>query len=170
MAISSTYYINAPSLSSATSVFSNATLTTLAADGFYSDGLVSRQQLSGVLLPEQNCASTPTATLSWTFAETNASVGSMKIYVNGSIIENRIADSSGTWDVSLGDVIYVEVTSSGCSGGNGKANAYCTGIIDDAACANGSTSLTSTTYTVLSSDLGTTLTLDVISRCDTGCV
>jgi len=170
MAISSTYYINAPSLGSATAIFTNAALTTLAPNGFYSDGVISRQQVSGVLLPQQDCTALPTATLSWTFAETNASVGSMKIYVNGIVIENRVADSSGTWDVSLGDIIYIEVTSSGCSGGNGKANAYCTGIIDDAACANGSTSLTSTTYTVLSGDLGNTIHLDIISRCDTGCV
>lgn len=170
MAISSTYYLNAPSLGSATAVFTNASLTTFAANGFYSDGVISRQQVSGVLLPQQNCTSLPTATLSWTFTETNASVGSMKIYVNGIVIENRVADSSGTWDVSLGDTIYVEVTSSGCSGGNGKANAYCVGIIEDAACENGSASLVSTTYTVLSGDLGNTLDLDIISRCDTGCV
>ena len=55
MATSSTYYLNAPSLGSATAVFSNAALTTLAANGFYSDGVISREQVSGVLLPQQNC-------------------------------------------------------------------------------------------------------------------
>lgn len=55
MATSSTYYLNAPSLASATAVFSNAGLTTLAADGFYSDGVISREQVGGVLLPQQSC-------------------------------------------------------------------------------------------------------------------
>jgi hypothetical protein len=60
MAVSSTYYLNAPSLGSATAVFSNAALTTLAADGFYSDGVISREQVSGVLLPQQTCPSCAT--------------------------------------------------------------------------------------------------------------
>lgn len=49
------FYINGPSLSSATAVFDDAALTTPSADGFYSDGAVSREQVSGVLLPEQIC-------------------------------------------------------------------------------------------------------------------
>jgi hypothetical protein len=55
MATSSTYYLNAPTLASSTSVFTNAGLTTLAADGFYSDGVISREQVGGVLLPQQSC-------------------------------------------------------------------------------------------------------------------
>jgi len=55
MATSASYYLNAPSLGSATAVFSNDTLTTLAADGFYSNGVIVREQVSGVLLPQQNC-------------------------------------------------------------------------------------------------------------------
>lgn len=57
MATSSTYYLNAPSLGSATAVFDDAALTTFALDGFYSDGLISREQVSGVLLPQQTCPS-----------------------------------------------------------------------------------------------------------------
>lgn len=55
MATSSTYYLDAPSLSSATVVYSNAALTTVAANGFYSDGSIVREQVSGVLLPQQIC-------------------------------------------------------------------------------------------------------------------
>ena len=55
MATSASYYLNAPSLGSATAVFSNESLTTLAADGFYSNGVIVREQVSGVLLPQQNC-------------------------------------------------------------------------------------------------------------------
>lgn len=55
MATSATYYLNGPSLGSSTAVFSDAALTTLATDGFYSDGLIVREQVSGVLLPQQTC-------------------------------------------------------------------------------------------------------------------
>lgn len=55
MATSSTYYLDAPSLSSATVVYSNAALTTVAANGYYSDGAIMRQQLGGVLLPPVIC-------------------------------------------------------------------------------------------------------------------
>ena len=76
MAISSTYYLNAPSLGSATAVFSNAALTTLAADGFYSDGVISREQVSGVLLPQQTCPSCTTPC-----GETINASGSLGIYL-----------------------------------------------------------------------------------------
>lgn len=55
MATSSTYYLNGPSLGSATAVFTDADLTLCAADGYYSDGTIVRQQVSCVLLPQQNC-------------------------------------------------------------------------------------------------------------------
>lgn len=60
MATSSTYYLNGPSLGSSTAVFLDAALTTLAPDGFYSDGVNSREQVGGVLLPQQICQSCAT--------------------------------------------------------------------------------------------------------------
>jgi hypothetical protein len=65
MAISSSYYINAPSLGSATAVFTDSSLLTCAADGFYSDGVISREQVGCVLLPQQTCPScaTPCGTI-----------------------------------------------------------------------------------------------------------
>ena len=57
MATSGTFYLDAPSLSSASVVYSNATLTTVAADGYYSDGSIVRQQSSGLLLPQTTCPS-----------------------------------------------------------------------------------------------------------------
>lgn len=57
MATSSTYYINAPSLASATAVFTDAAMTTCAPDGFYSDGLIAREMVGCVLLPQQTCPS-----------------------------------------------------------------------------------------------------------------
>ena len=57
MATSSTYYLNAPSLASATAVFLDDALTTCAPDGFYSDGVIAREQVDCVLLPQQTCPS-----------------------------------------------------------------------------------------------------------------
>lgn len=55
MAINSTYYLDAADLSTATAVYLNSSLSLIAPDGFYSDGTISREQSSGVLLTEQNC-------------------------------------------------------------------------------------------------------------------
>lgn len=49
MSTSGTYYLNAPSLTSATSIYTDSALTTVAADGWYSDGTTIRELVSGVL-------------------------------------------------------------------------------------------------------------------------
>jgi len=48
MATFGTYYLNAPSLSSATAAYDDAALTIPAADGFYSDGVTVRELVSGL--------------------------------------------------------------------------------------------------------------------------
>jgi len=82
MATTGTYYLNGPSLGSATAVFSNSLLTIFAADGWYSDGEISRQQVSGVLLPQQNCAA-PQATIyiSDTSSDTDTGTTTYKLHV-----------------------------------------------------------------------------------------
>jgi hypothetical protein len=57
MATSGTYYLDAPSLGSATVIYSDINLTTIAPDGFYSDGVIVREQALGVLLPQVTCGS-----------------------------------------------------------------------------------------------------------------
>lgn len=52
---SGTYYIDGPTLATATAVYTDAELTTSAPDGFYSDGTISREQISGVLSYAQVC-------------------------------------------------------------------------------------------------------------------
>jgi|9_EtaG_2_1085328.scaffolds.fasta_scaffold00033_23 hypothetical protein len=52
-----TYFIDGNSLANATAVYTDANLTTKAADGFYSSGGNVRQQSSGLLLPQQSCPS-----------------------------------------------------------------------------------------------------------------
>lgn len=51
------YYFNGTSFATATSVFTDVALTTLAADGFYSNAGIIRQQLNGILLNAQDCDS-----------------------------------------------------------------------------------------------------------------
>ncbi len=60
MATSSSYYLNAPSLGSATAVFTDEALTTCAPDGFYSNGSIVREQVECTLLPQQTCPSCAT--------------------------------------------------------------------------------------------------------------
>jgi len=119
---------------------------------------------------ESSCSSVSSATLSWSFIEGVGAVGNMDIYVNGSIIESRSSSSSGTWTVYEGDTINVELSCSGCVGLDNKANVYTSGIISDASCGTGSTTLTTGIYTVVNADLGTTLILQSYSSCDGGCI
>ena len=55
MANSSTYYLDGIDLSDATSVYIDVQLTTLASDGWYSNGVIAREQVSGVLQAEEVC-------------------------------------------------------------------------------------------------------------------
>lgn len=57
MAILGNYFLNGPSLNSSTTIYSDANLTIIAPDGFYSDGVISREQVSGILLPAETCGS-----------------------------------------------------------------------------------------------------------------
>lgn len=50
-------YLDAPSLGSATKIFTDSNLTICASDGFYSDGVITRQLLGCILLPQQPCPS-----------------------------------------------------------------------------------------------------------------
>ena len=62
MAISSNYYIDTSTFATATSVFTDIGLTTLAPDGIYGADGISREQLAGILLTAETCAA-PTITL-----------------------------------------------------------------------------------------------------------
>jgi hypothetical protein len=50
MAVNSTFYLNAATLSLATSVYLDTSLLLIAPDGYYGDGTVIRQQSSGILI------------------------------------------------------------------------------------------------------------------------
>jgi hypothetical protein len=55
MATYNSYTLNGPDLLSATTIFGPSPATTVAPDGYYSDGTTVRQQVSGVLQPDEAC-------------------------------------------------------------------------------------------------------------------
>lgn len=59
MAINSTFYLNAADLISATAVYLDFQLLNIAPNGFYGDGTIVRQQVSGILLPYETCSGCP---------------------------------------------------------------------------------------------------------------
>lgn len=84
MATSSTYYLNAPSLASATGVFTDPDMTICAPNGFYSDGLVVRELVDCVLLPQQSCpfctSECPATGVTWsTFPSGNPGVFTLDV-------------------------------------------------------------------------------------------
>ena len=56
MAVSVNYYLNGPSLSTATAIFTDVDLTICAPDGWYSDGVISRKLVGCKLLTQQTCS------------------------------------------------------------------------------------------------------------------
>ena len=129
MATSATFYLDAPSLGSATVVYSNSSLTTVAANGFYSDGTIVREQVSGALLPQvtcPSCSSTQTFTIYFdvtTSPSTQGWSGSsaacagtgtpLTVYINGS--------ASSLFDavITQSKVLYTDsMTSNPLNGGN----------------------------------------------------
>lgn len=66
MPISSTYYLNGPTLATATAIFTNQSLNVSAPDGWYSDGTIVRYQSFGFLGPAFPCPSCGTQSCSTT--------------------------------------------------------------------------------------------------------
>jgi hypothetical protein len=128
-------------------------------------------QITGSTLPVTGSTPPPTgstASLAWSFSETGGARGQMDLYVNGSIVESRSNNSNGTYLVYVGDTINVEVSCFDECGGN-YSNAYCTGIINDADCQlAGTANIVTGVRTVVSGDIGTTLTLDNFAACSVG--
>jgi|5_EtaG_2_1085323.scaffolds.fasta_scaffold165955_1 hypothetical protein len=56
MATLGTFYFDTNSFASATTIYDDAALTTVAQNGWYSDGTIVRQQISGVLYAAQSCS------------------------------------------------------------------------------------------------------------------
>jgi hypothetical protein len=132
--------------------------------------------ISGSTLPITGSTPPPTgsATLSWDFTEAVGTSGYMDIYVNSSVIESRVNTSSGTYTLQVGDTINVQVGCYTCGSPNTYANAYSLSnraILVDAACVNnGDASILTSNYTVVSGDIGGTITLNTFATCDSACI
>jgi hypothetical protein len=96
MSTSGIYYLNAPSLSSATSAYTDAALTIVASDGWYSDGTTVRELVSGVFTNvisscapcASPCSTTPIAFVGdLAFLEMNQSTGTTSSDVGAVVIE-----------------------------------------------------------------------------------
>jgi hypothetical protein len=115
-----------------------------------------------------------TATLQWDFSETGGANGSMDLYVNASIIESRVNTSNGTYTVYVGDTINVQVTCDTCGSPNDYSNAYTLSnktILVDAACTqNGTASIFTSVYTVVSGDIGNNINLTARAECSNACL
>jgi hypothetical protein len=120
---------------------------------------------------EAACGAPATADVNYSFTLENGAAGQFDLYVNGVIQQTRTTTSTGTWSVNEGDIINVEVSTTGCSGSNGVATSYTSGILNQSSCTGINTATLFTTgYTVTNADLGTILTVNAFSHCDTGCV
>ena len=88
------YFINAPSLGSATCIFTNSSLTTVAANGYYSDGTIVRQLISGVLYPQQTCDCS-TLTTYYELSECGGGTGYAFTTIDPTAINRRYVLPSG---------------------------------------------------------------------------
>jgi len=81
-----TFYFDGTSFAQATSVYTDAALTTLAADGYYSNEVLVRQQLNGILLTATTCTTCSTPCGSGVSANlTGEGVASLDVNVANSI-------------------------------------------------------------------------------------
>ena len=117
--------------------------------------------------------SAATATLNWSFSEVTGGNGIYDLYINAVSVETRNSTASGTYTVSVGDVITVGCNADQCTGGGSTyTNIVVSGEITDAACQNNGSipSYVSPGYTVVSGDIGTNLYMDLQVSCDGGCI
>ena len=113
-------------------------------------------------------------TLSWTYSPTGGADGRMKIYVNSSNVITATSTSTGTYTIYEGDTISCEIEIlSACGSPDEYANVSTDsnrGTLDATNCFNATTgTLTTSTYTVVAGDVGTTITLDAFANCGGSC-
>ena len=100
--------------------------------------------------------------------------GSMELFVNGNTIETRYITSNGTYAVYEGDTINVQVVCNTCGSPNDYSNAYTLSnktILVDADCAqNGTATIFTSVYTVVSGDIGNTINLTARAECANACL
>ena len=105
----------------------------------------------------------------------NGAQGVFELYVNSILVESRASTSNGSYTVCLNDTIEVEVFCNACEDSpNVHSNAYSTSdkfVLTDAACTqNGTASMITGTYTVVSGDIGTPFSVNTFAECEYGCL
>ena len=159
-----------PVTSSTQYIYSGSTDTIITFPTTFTTGHIIT--ISGSTAIVGNPTPPSTANLAWTYSVTGGPTSNgFGLRVNGNLVESRSATSSGNYTVNVGDTIYVVISCNGCGGGSAVANPSCTGIIvDDGCTGSSSATLTSTTYTVVSGDIGNTLSLDCFATCAGACL
>lgn len=107
MPISTVFYINGPSLAASTAIFDDAEMTICAADGFYSDGLITRQQVGCLLLPAQACPNCDIYELSSSTTATTTSGASCESAIDTTYY--YIPASGVPSALAIGDAVFFDV-------------------------------------------------------------
>jgi len=90
MPILQQYYLDSTSLSTATCVYIDSALISCAPDGFYSDGVITREQVGCALLPDENCPECGLPCDGEAAQEFNAVVGVYNVQSNTGISQGAI--------------------------------------------------------------------------------
>lgn len=148
-AIVNLYYLDGPSLRECTEIYSNPEMTTVANDGYYSDGSYSRQISGGELLPPEICAPCTVVT---------------ENVISYSVENNLGLESSNILSIdakaTVGGTDYINATATGSGTDNvpsGVATLEMTVDYDEAAGPIG------TLYLIIESPTGTVIETNVIS-------
>lgn len=106
------YYIDSIDFSTATSVWTDESQSTLAADGFYKSGSVYRQMLSGVLLDPVPCTGCEVLSQCfegvWTEGDLDHPDGGSITYVNP---DGDTIVQDGIWSGSIVNIIFIDIIS-----------------------------------------------------------
>ena len=129
---------------------------------------------SNQLVVKQDLVSIPFSILQWDFEEIAGANGSIEIIVNGNTVAEEFVTAMGTYNVFVGDTINIVVVCNDCFSPNDYSNAYSISnkaILSDAACTqNGTASIFTSAYTVVSGDVGQQVNVSGYAQCSSGCI
>lgn len=104
MATSVGIYLDAATLSLSTGVYTDSSLLTPSPDGWYSDGIVTRRQVSGVLQSPVPCATCLTYPFDSSLSHTSSSGTACALTIDGVYYYSYVSGTIG--NVSVGDYVY----------------------------------------------------------------
>jgi len=104
MATTTSIFLDAPTLSLSIGVYSDIALLTPAPDGWYSDSIVTRRQVSGVLAAAVPCATCDIQPFSSSLLSTSSSGAACALTIDGTYYYSYVSGTIG--DVTVGDYVY----------------------------------------------------------------